>query len=125
MRTSVFDSCILNCFILSGFSSIADFLAYAIVAHLMWPTRQSHQFLTHQGDLDYTEELDYYEDCVSQNESYNFTNPSHHHQMNSNNPSNHINTNAKYAYDNQMLESHHLHNPLNPHLHNNGHHLKT
>ena len=80
-----------------GFSSAADFLAYAIVTHLMWPTRQNHHFLTHQNDIDYTEELDYYDDSsISNSETYNFTNSNFRGQRNHNNSSN------GYSYDNHL-----------------------
>lgn len=89
----------INNNLLIGFSSGADFLAYAIVTHLMWPTR-SHHFLTHQTELDYTDELEYYDDNNSQTESYHYNNT----QMNGLNHSHHRHSNG-YAYDNQILST--------------------
>ncbi|RWS25709.1 Integral membrane protein GPR180-like protein [Leptotrombidium deliense] len=45
-----------------GFSFGANFLAYAVVTHFLWPTRQSNRFLTNYVDSDYSEELEYYEE---------------------------------------------------------------
>ncbi|CAG2183362.1 unnamed protein product [Oppiella nova] len=83
--------------LISGFSSAADFLAYAIVTHLMWPTRQNHHFLTHQTDVDYTEELEYYDDSsISHSETFNFTNTNYRDNHHHNNRSN------GYSYDNHL-----------------------
>lgn len=45
----------------------------------MWPTRQTYSFLTrNQGDPEYIDELDYYEEHISQSESHlHFTNPNY------------------------------------------------
>jgi len=61
-----------------GFSSAANFLAYVIVTHFMWPTKMSYYFLTHPMDSDFSqEELDYY-DQEPTNESYNYySNPNY------------------------------------------------
>ncbi|XP_054153042.1 uncharacterized protein LOC128951794 [Oppia nitens] len=93
--------------LISGFSSAADFLAYAIVAHLMWPTRQNHHFLTHQSDIDYTEELEYYDDSTLTNsESFNFTNANyrdnHHHHHHQSNGHRGTTSNGYTTYDNHI-----------------------
>lgn len=61
----------------------------------MWPTRQNHHFLTHQTDVDYTEELEYYDDSsIAHSETYNFTN--------TNFRGNHANSINGYSYDNHL-----------------------
>ncbi|KAI1295335.1 putative integral membrane protein [Halotydeus destructor] len=51
-----------------GFSSAANFLAYAIVTHFMWPTKMSYRFLTHPIDSDFCqEELEYYDHDTGEN----------------------------------------------------------
>ncbi|RWS04134.1 Integral membrane protein GPR180-like protein [Dinothrombium tinctorium] len=79
-----------------GFSFGANFLAYAVVTHFMWPTRKSNRFLTHFVDSDYSEELDYYEE--TQCESLGRLTP--------NDNLNGINGRVNhFAYDNQL---HHI-----------------
>lgn len=57
-----------------GFSSTADFLAFAILTRIMWTTN-SKQFLIPDTDI-YNEELEYYDDnsFVQQSETYKFSN---------------------------------------------------
>ncbi|KAH9497822.1 hypothetical protein DERF_013778 [Dermatophagoides farinae] len=70
-----------RCKIITGFSSTADFLAFAILTRIMWTTNNK-QFLIPDNHI-YNEELEYYDDddssfVVHQSETYKFSNANHH-----------------------------------------------
>jgi hypothetical protein len=85
-----------------GFSSAANFLAYAIVTHFMWPTKMSYHFLTHPMDSDFSqEELDYYDQEPTESYNYysnpNYSQPNGHgrHALNRFNFENHLHEHVK------------------------------
>ena len=70
---------------ISVFSLLVNFLAYAVMAHFLWPTKLTYHFLTHPTESDYSEGIDEYEEasrdsfnCLSQ---INYGNGIHHHRF--------------------------------------------
>ena len=103
-----------------GFSSAANFLAFAIVTHFMWPTKMSYHFLTHpmmmegrDGMTDFSqEELEYYErdddDCDPESESFGFyNNPNYTQSSVGNNNHNHNNSIHRSHSHRSQTPSHH------------------
>jgi len=67
IKLIIFSLC--NC---TGFSASADLLAYGIVTRLMLQRRKNH-FLGHESDLEFHDELEYYDDHSLNSETYTFS----------------------------------------------------
>jgi len=97
-------------FALVGITYSADCLAFAVMTHLLWPTRSQQYFLlTAKLDTSITDELEEF------NEAPHVVNPY------SRRPLNHNRYPINYSFREGASSNHHLHNSSSVNIHQNNH----